>query len=219
MRNQKKRFLFYRFSRKIVELFFRLFYRMKVYGSKSHFVTGSAILAGNHVSFFDPPFVGVSWPEVVHYFARPTLFDKPVLGFLLRSYNVHPLSSKGALGAFKLVSDLLKKGFKVAIFPEGKRSSSDEIVDPKQGFVIISHKAQCPIIPVYVHGAYQIWSRHRKFPRLRGRLACVFGSPLSWDTFSHLGKKEAQEAMMTAWLQSMKALKQWLLDGAKGSPP
>ena len=81
MNSNKKSFLFYRFSRKLVEVFFRIFYRMKVYGEKEHFFKGKAIIAGNHVSFFDPPFVGVAWPEIIHYFARDTLFKKTILGF------------------------------------------------------------------------------------------------------------------------------------------
>lgn len=219
MKTKKESHLFYRFSRKIVEIFFRLFYKMKVYGEKEHFFKGRAIIAGNHVSFFDPPFVGVAWPEVIHYFARDTLFEKPILGFLLRSYNVHPLSSKSATGALKLVSSLLEEDLKVVIFPEGTRSEEDKITDPKQGFAMIAQKANSPVIPAYVHGAYDIWNRKRKWPKLSGRLVCVFGSPLSFDQFKHLNKKEAQAAMVDAWKESVESLKKWYLDGAKGSPP
>ena len=219
MRSQRKSFLFYRFSRKLVEIFFRLFYRMKVYGEKEHFFKGNAIIAGNHVSYFDPPFVGVAWPEVIHYFARDTLFDQPVLGFLLRSYNVHPLSSKTATGAIKLVSELLDQDLKVVIFPEGTRSERDEIIDPKPGFAMIAQKTNSPVIPVYVHGAYDIWNRYRKWPKLSGRLVCVFGSPIFLDQFKDLSKKEAQNALMDAWVESIEHLKKWYLDGAKGTPP
>lgn len=219
MKSKDKPFLFYRISRKIVEIFFRLFYRMKVYGAKEHFFTGKAIIAGNHVSYYDPPFVGVAWPEVIHYFARDTLFHKPVLGFLLRSYNVHPLSAKTATGALKLVGSLLNQDLKVVIFPEGTRSPEDRIMDPKQGFAMIAQKANSPIVPAYVHGAYDIWNRKRKWPKLRGKLVCVFGSPLSFDRFKDLDKKEAQAAMVLAWQRSIEGLKQWYLDGAKGTPP
>ena len=215
----RKSFFFYKWSRKLVEIFFRLFYKMKVYGEKEHFIRGKAIIAGNHISYFDPPLVGVAWPEVIHYFAKPSLFEKPVLGFLLRSYNVHPLSSKGTLGAFKLISSLLKKDYKVVIFPEGSRSKEDKILDMKQGFTMIAQKNNCPIIPAYVDGAYDIWNCHRKWPKLRGRLSCVFGKPLEWSQFEKYDRKEAQEKMAEAWLSSMENLKEWFQNGAKGSPP
>lgn len=216
---QKKSFLFYRFSRKLVEIFFRLFYKAKIYGEKEHFFKGRAIIAGNHVSFYDPPFVGVGWQEVIHYFARPSLFEKPVLGFLLRSYNVHPLPSDSPTSAIKFISKLLKEGLKVVIFPEGTRSKEDRIMDPKSGFVMIAHRTQSPIIPVYVGGAYDIWNRFRKKPKLSGRLVCVFGSPLRWERFEALDKKQAQEAMMTQWQKSVEALRDWYEAGAKGTPP
>lgn len=215
----KKSFWFYRFSRKLVEYFFRIFYRAKVYGEKAHFIKGRAIIAGNHVSFYDPPFVGVGWQEVIHYFARPSLFTKPVLGFLLRSYNVHPLPSDSPTSAIKFISQLLNQDLKVVIFPEGTRSKKDEIIDPKSGFVMIAHRTKSPIIPVYVAGAYQVWNRQRKWPKLTGKIACVFGSALSWDAFEHLSKKEAQEKMLEQWLKAMNDLRSWYESGAKGTPP
>ena len=219
MNQGRKTFLFYKFSRKLVEIFFKLFYKTKVYGEQEHYISGKAIIAGNHVSFYDPPLVGVAWPEVIHYFARPTLFENPILGFLLRSYNVHPLSAKSALGALKLISSLLKKDCKVVIFPEGSRSKDDRISELKQGFTMIAQKSNCPIVPAYVHGAYDIWNCRSKWPKFKGQLVCIFGTPLTWDQFKDLDRKQAQEEMGKAWLRSMKGLKKWYLDGAKGTPP
>lgn len=217
--NKKQSFLFYRFSRKLVEYFFKIFYRLKIYGEKEHFFKGKAIIAGNHVSYFDPPAVGVGWQEVTHYFARPSLFEGTVLGFLLRSYNVHPLPSNSPSGAIKSVCSLLNKGLKVVIFPEGTRSKEDRITDPKQGFSMIAYRTNSPIIPVYIGGAYKIWNRFQKRPKLRGRLVCVFGSALTWDELEHLNKKEAQEAMLIKWKKAVEGLRDWYESGAKGTPP
>lgn len=220
MKEKSKSFLFYRFSRKLVEYFFKIFYRIKVYGEKEHFIKGPAIIAGNHVSFYDPPFVGVAWPEVIHYFARPTLFKGLILGFLLRSFNVHPLPQESPTSAIKYIASLLKDGLKVVIFPEGTRSQKDKIIDPKMGFVMIASKSQSPIIPVYVDGAFDIWGRRHKMPKLFGKkMACIFGTPLTWDAYKELSNKEAKNAMLNAWLKSMADLRSWYKDGACGSPP
>ncbi len=215
----KKSFWFYRFSRKLVEYFFRLFYRARIYGEKAHFIEGRAVIAGNHVSYFDPPFVGVGWQEVIHYFARPSLFEKPFLGFLLRSYNVHPLPSDTPTSAIKYISQLLNQNMKVVIFPEGTRSPEDRITDPKQGFAMIAQRTNSPIIPVYVGGAFDIWNRKLKRPKLTGRLVCVFGSPLKWEALSHLKKKEAQDTMVIEWKKAVEGLKSWVEKGAHGTPP
>jgi 1-acyl-sn-glycerol-3-phosphate acyltransferase len=216
---KKKSFLFYRFSRKMVEYFFRIFYRLKIYGEKEHFFKGRAIIAGNHVSYFDPPAVGVGWQEVTHYFAKPSLFEKPLLGFLLRSYNVHPLPADSPSNAIKSICALLNQELKVVIFPEGTRAKEDRILNPKQGFSMIAHRTDSPIIPVYIGGAFDIWNRTLKWPKLKGRLVCVFGLPLKWQDFSDLSKKEAQEAMVIKWQKAVEGLKNWYEKGAKGSPP
>lgn len=39
----------------LVYWFFKLLYRNKIYGAEN-FYSGSAILAANHASFYDPPF-------------------------------------------------------------------------------------------------------------------------------------------------------------------
>ncbi len=210
--------LFYRASRKLVDWFFRIFYRYEIYG-KEHFPKGKAIIAGNHVSYFDPPFIGVAAPEVIHYFARPSLFDKPVLGFLLRSYNVHPLPPDSPTGAIKLVSELLKKGYKTVIFPEGTRSYEDRITDPKYGVAMIAQRSESPIVPAYVGGAYEIWNRRRKWPKLTGKLICVFGSPLPIEKYRGMDKKEAQKALLADWQKAVEGLRCWYEEGAVGSPP
>ncbi|MCH9634623.1 MAG: hypothetical protein S4CHLAM7_13760 [Chlamydiae bacterium] len=215
----KKSFLFYRFSRKLTEYFFKFFYRSKIYGAKAHFFKGRAVIAGNHVSNYDPPFVGVAWKEVIHYFAKPSLFEKPLLNFLLRSYNVHPLPSDSPTTAIKYISELLNKDFKVVIFPEGTRSEEDRIIDPKLGFAMIAYRTKSPIIPVYVGGAYKIWNRKKKWPKPFGKLICVFGSPLNWESFQNLSKKEAQEKMLQRWQLAVENLKSWYESGAKGLPP
>ena len=53
-------------------------------------------------------------------------------------------------------------------------------------------RSKAAIVPTYIHGAGQIWGRKQKLPKLFGKTAVVFGSPIAWESFSHLGKREAQ---------------------------
>jgi 1-acyl-sn-glycerol-3-phosphate acyltransferase len=75
------------------------------------------------------------------------------------------------------------------------------------------------VIPCYIDGAYEAWGRHRKWPRLFGRVSCVFGSPILAETFSHLEKKEAQAQISAAIEAAILKLKEWLKNGAEGIPP
>lgn len=211
--------LFYAFARSLFKGYFRLFYRHRVYGLE-HFIHGKAIIAPNHVSFLDPPLISLSWPEEIAFLARKSLFDNYLLGTLISQLNAYPVTgTQQDLASIKLICQLLAKNQKVVIFPEGIRSSDGHITKVKSGIGMLALRCQCPIIPAYIAGAYAIWNRHRRFPKIRGKTACVFGSPISIEQFDHLDKKAAQEAIAAQVKEAIISLKSWYDHGAQGIPP
>ena len=72
--------------------FFKIFYKCRVYGLE-HFYEGGAIIAPNHVSYYDPPITSVLWPQAVHFLARETLF-RSLFGVLIRKLNAHPVKGE-----------------------------------------------------------------------------------------------------------------------------
>ncbi len=211
--------LFYRISRTFVKGLVLLFYRHRVYGVE-HLIPGAAILAPNHASYLDPPLVGISAPEEIAYLARKDLFDYRILAFLFRFYNTFPIEgTTHDLASFKLVYQLLKDNYKVVIFPEGERSEDGHLAALKAGIGMLAMRARCPIIPVYIHGTYEIWKRDLNFPKLRGRTAVVFGSPIDCTKFDHLPKKVAHEAISEIVYESIERLRLWYKNGAHGTPP
>ena len=199
--------------------FFRLFYHHKIFG-REHICKGPAIIASNHLSFWDPPILGTSCPEEVYFIARATLFDHPILRFFITRLNAYPVKGVAHdFTSFKLISQLLEEKKKVILFPEGRRSVDGKLQDFKTGVAMLAHRASCPIIPAYIYGTFEIWSRARKFPKLWGHTACIFGSPLYMEAFSHLPKKEAHEAITQKVRESVDNLRQWFENGAQGTPP
>ncbi len=200
--------------------FFKIFYRHRVYGIE-HFYGKAAIIAGNHASFYDPPILAISWPQEVHFLAREGLFKNKFFGWLIRSLNSHPVSGDaGDIAVFKTVCKLLNEGKKIVLFPEGKRCFKDALNLPlKPGVALLVSRTQSAVIPAYIHGSFKIWNRKRSLPKLWGKTACVFGSPLQWSEFAHMDKKVAQRAFLERLGERMNELRQWYLNGAKGSPP
>jgi cytidylate kinase len=197
----------------------RLLYRHRVYGLEHYYPRG-AILAANHTSFLDPPLVSISWPEEVHFLARQSLFRPWWFGRFIKAVNTHPVSGEaGDAAVFRTICTLLEEGKKVVLFPEGTRSEDGNLQPLKPGLGLFLSRTQSAMIPVYLDGPYQIWNRNRKFPKIFGRTACVFGSPIMWSSFSHLSKKEAHEAVIAKLSESILALKKWLEEGAHGIPP
>lgn len=200
-------------------LFLRIFYRLKVYGQE-HFFEGAAIIAANHVSFLDPPILGVSWPEEVHFLAKQSLFTIPILGWVIAKVNTHPLKGDGGdLAVVKAICQLLNEGKKVILFPEGKRSYDNTLSPIKPGISLLLSKTHAAVIPSYVFGTFEAWPRIRVFPKLWKKVGCVFGSPLFWKDFMHLDKREAQIVFADRLTKAIEGLKDWYEKGAKGSPP
>lgn len=217
--SRKRMPILYRCINCLAWLFFKVFYRVNVYGQQ-HFCEGAAIVAANHVSFLDPPILGITCPEEVHFLARQSLFKIPILRWFMVHANTHPLKGDGGdTAVFKTVCRLLNEGKKVVLFPEGRRSCDNVLSPIKPGISLFVAKTHAVVIPTYIFGTFEAWPRTRYFPKLWHTVGCVFGSPISWSQFDHLEKKEAQEAFAHELTEAILRLKEWHARGAEGTPP
>lgn len=199
--------------------FFRLFFGLKVYGLE-HFRKGNGILVSNHASFYDPPVLSISWPEEVHFLARDSLFQIPILGALIRMLNTHPLK-KGAsdIQTFRQILQILGEGKKVILFPEGNRAWDGKLQPLERGLAFLVMKSKATIFPAYLQGTFEAWPRTKKWPKLFGKISCVFGSPIQWEEFEDLEKKEAEARILQRTEKALHALQKWMEGGKIGSPP
>lgn len=201
--------ILYKTTQVLFGSFFKLFYHHKVYGLEN-LPEGAAIIASNHNSFLDPPMVGASCPEEVYYFARASLFDNYFLNYFIRRLNAYPIKGNtNDLASFKIIASLLKNQKKVLIFPEGVRSDKGSLSPFKHGLAMLALRADCPIIPVYLHGTFDVWSRFRKIPKFKGTTACVFGKPIYPHAYQDLPKKEAQDKITELVRASIENLRAW----------
>jgi len=202
----------------IIWCIFKLLYRLQVHGLE-HYFRGPAIIAPNHTSYLDPPIVSIAWPEELHFLAKESLFKIPLFGRFIRLLNSHPVHGGAAdVTVFKTILKLLSEGKQINVFPEGRRSFG-ELASIKPGIGLLLSRSKTAIIPTYIHGADKIWGRERKFPKLWGKIVCIFGSPILWETFASLEKRKAQEAVAEVLTKAIKDLKAWYESGARGTPP
>lgn len=210
---------FYRLCHTIVRVLMKVFYRHRVFRLR-HIPKGAAILAPNHASHLDPPFVGSSWPEEIHFLGRRTLFDHPKLAKVIGRLNCHPVNREGGdTASLKMIISLLQQGQKVMIFPEGRRTDDGDLQPGQAGVAMLALRVGCPVIPVYIHGTFDVWNRFQHRPKLSGKTACVFGAPLYPESFAAHSKKEAQQLMTNALMESIAQLKNWYLQGHKEPIP
>lgn len=199
---------------------YRLFHDIKIYG-RGRWVAGGTIIASNHASNYDPVLVGLGfYPRHLYYMAKEELFEIPGLKQLIEYYKAFPVSlNSHDLKSIRRTCELLDRGEKVLIFPEGQRTWNGELNPVKRGIGVLAVRAQANIIPCYVYGAFETWPRTRSFPRLFTPLRVVIGSPILWEEFAELPHKEAQAAVCSRVEAAIKGLKDWYEAGAKGDPP
>lgn len=202
----------------VTKLIFKLFYNFRVFG-KTHWISGGALLAPNHVSFLDPPAVAISCPGSIHFLARDSLF-KGFLGLLIKRLNTHPIHQGGAnLNLMKKISQLLKEGKKVLLFPEGTRSVDNKVSALQPGLGLLISMSKAAIIPMYINGTFKVWGRGKRFPKPWGKIAVVIGSPILWGDYASMDKKKAQSLITQRLEASLELLRKWYEEGAKGTPP
>ncbi len=214
----KKPSVLYRLTIFSIKILFKIFYRHKVYGV-DHYPEGSALIAANHISFLDPPAIAISCPGEIHFLARHSLF-KSYFGKLIAALNTHPVQQEATnLRVMKEICVILKNGDKVLMFPEGTRSWDNILKEIKPGMGLLLSKSESVILPTYIHGTYDAWSRRRKLPKPWGRTAVVFGSPIDWKDYADMDRKEAQALVAQKLTESLNSLRKWYEEGAEGFPP
>lgn len=211
--------MFYYLSITSFKFFFKIFHRNKVFGLEN-LPKGRAIIAPNHLSYYDPPLIAGSIPEDVHFLARSSLFRNRFFRYLIMQLNAHPVQGGTQdLSSFKLILQLLEQDKKVAIFPEGHRSLDGNLSSIKSGIGMLGQRSKAPIIPTYIHGTFEVWNRFHSYPKLHGQTAVVFGKPINCEAFASLDKKQAQEEIAKSVQKTLESLRQWYEAGAQGSPP
>jgi 1-acyl-sn-glycerol-3-phosphate acyltransferase len=166
--------------------FFRLafatYFRWRVFNPERVPRKGPVILAANHASFLDPPLVGAGLRRPINYLARETLFEAPVLGWILRQWSVVPVDREGG-GAkgLKAILDRLLAGGAIILFPEGTRTNDGKLRAARSGIGLTVIKSKAPVVPVRVFGTFEAYGRHLALPRPR-RVAVKYGKVMDFAT-------------------------------------
>ena len=169
--------MFYKIFKVLCRIWFGLVFRTRVIGAENIPASGAFILAANHVSNWDPPFLGTFIDREICYMGKEELFKNPVMAWICRSLHVFPVK-RGAADktAVKTAVKILKDGKCFGIFPEGTRSKTGKIGKAEAGISLIAAMTKAPIIPAAIVDTEKIFSRAEKFPRL----AVVYGTPIKF---------------------------------------
>ncbi|MFP3723839.1 lysophospholipid acyltransferase family protein [Priestia filamentosa] len=159
----------YGFARGVVKSILTPLFRVEIIGKENIPKDAGVIVCSNHISNFDPPVVGMTFPRPVYFMAKAELFKVPGLKTLLPKIYAFPvkrgLSDRDALR--KGIS-ILKEGGALGLFPEGSRSKDGKLGKGMAGVGFFALRSNAVIVPCAVIGPYKPFKK----------LQVVYGKPI-----------------------------------------
>jgi glycerol-3-phosphate O-acyltransferase/dihydroxyacetone phosphate acyltransferase len=204
--------LVYRVLQWLLRVATRVFYRrLEVVGLGNVPAEGAVLFCGNHPnSLLDPILITAHCGRIVHFAAKDTLFESPILGVLLRQMGAIPVRRRmdhpdGPLdndAAFAALHEVLLAGRAVGIFPEGLSHLDSQLAPLKTGAarIALGVARKAPERPVYlVPTGLVYFTRHR----FRSSVLIQFGAPIRVDASALDGADERTAArQITAQLEA-----------------
>lgn len=178
--------LAYDFSRIGVRVFGKVLFNLRLRGIDRFPDSGGALVCSNHQSYLDPILLGSLCDRRMNYLARESLFESGIFSALMRFYDAIPVRRDGmSISGLKETLKRLKRGELVVIFPEGTRTEDGRIQPLKSGFCMLARKAKVPLVPVAITGAFDVWPKGQKRPKL-ARVVLEAGDPIPAETVAEL---------------------------------
>ena len=167
---------------------------------------GPALICSNHVSFFDPPLVSISFQKEIHFLARHTLYSNPIARWIFPRVNVTPIDQdRASMAGLKTAVRLLKDGHRVLIFPEGSRSPDGQLQPAAGGAGLVVAKSRAPVIPMRLFGAYEALPYGASTPRFT-TVTAVVGQPLTFPEQDFPSTREGYQAISDAIMASIASI-------------
>jgi 1-acyl-sn-glycerol-3-phosphate acyltransferase len=148
----------------------RAFTRVRIEGDTDAIPReGPVILAANHNSNADAVLIGAFLtPRLgrrIHWLGKKEMFEWPIVGWLARSGGVVPVDRGAAdVEAFRIAQRILQAGHVLMVFPEGTRSPTGELQQPKDGLALLALRTNATIVPIGVSNTDRVWPKGQAIP-------------------------------------------------------
>ena len=143
---------FYEFARGVTRGFCKVAYHITFEGLEHIPIDGGYVLCSNHRSYLDPVFVGIRLKQRLHFMAKKELFRNKFFGALISKLGAFPVE-KGKDGgeAIEKAEAVIRDRKVFAIFPEGTRSKTGELLRLRSGALVVAAQTGADILPVTVN--------------------------------------------------------------------
>lgn len=153
---------------------------------------------GNHRSYFDIVMTYVRVPRPTGYIAKIGMLKVPLLSNWMKNLHCLFLDRQDIKQGMRTILDAVEKvnsGISICIFPEGSRSTEPDVFLPfRGGSFKIAEKSGCPIIPISINNADQIWEAH--LPKIKKTHVVIeYGKPIYTKDLDREQKRHIDETV------------------------
>ncbi len=200
--------ILYHALRYVVIVLLNVIVRLRVRGLYNVPKQGAFIIASNHLSWTDIPFIPLYLQRKVIYMAKEEYFTSK-LAWLVRFLGAFPVKrGEGDRQALRAGEEQLKKGNILIIFPEGTRSRSRAMAKAHAGMGMIALRSGVPVVPVAV------WGSEKALKKVRPQVTISYGEPM---LLKPKGKKISREDIDEATEQVMRKIAEMLPPEYRGA--
>jgi len=157
--------------------FFQFYFKFRINGL-NNIPDGPCIITPNHQCFLDAFFLSFLLKQKIKdtfFYAKKKHINSFVLRFIADHHNIIEMDmDKDLKESIQKLAEVLRKGKKIVLFPEGTRTHDGSLGEFKKTFAILSVQLQVPVVPVVIKGAFEALPRNRKIPKFRSPISVEF---------------------------------------------
>lgn len=150
------------------------------------------LFIGNHRSYFDILLTYSRCRRLTGYVAKKEMEKIPLLSTWMKNLYCLFLDRDNMREGLKTILqaiDYVKNGISICIFPEGTRNRTDApLLEFHAGSLKIAEKAQCPIVPMTIANAEQIFEAHSPCIR-KTKVIIEYGEPIETKNLDRAQQK------------------------------
>lgn len=152
----------------------------------------TVVYMANHQSDLDWPIIFMAIPGEYLFLAKKELFDVPIFGTYMRIQKYIPIERDKiikSMRTYDTITELIRSGTSIVIYPEGTRSYSKELQRFKSFSFAFLRDVRVRVVPVTIDGSIDVQRKGSKLIT-PGKVEVNILPPVSFDDIYHLENKE-----------------------------
>lgn len=170
---------------------FKLVFRLRVEGLENIPAGGPAILMINHVNFFDPVVLIAGVRRRIVPMSKIENLKLPGVNWLIHVWGaINVRRGEVDRAALRQAIQVLQAGGLLMVAPEGTRSKSGELQEPREGVAYLATRTGALVIPTAIVGTPAISHNLKRFRRTDASV--TFGRPFYFEA---VGERAGREVL------------------------